>query len=221
MGDLDTHDGVARALALARGQAVLSVGYRLAPEYPFPAALVDALSAVRWAVDHAGELGCDTSRLGVGGDSAGANLAAVVAQRAPVALRFQLLVYPVLDLAMDTASYAEFADGPMLTGAAMAWFAQQYLSGGQGSALDPRVSPGRADDVALRQCPPGLVITAECDPLRDEGEAYAERLNALGVPTTVTRYRGMIHTFLSNFDVIDAGRGAVGEAGARLRHSLG
>jgi acetyl esterase len=218
IGGVDTHDGVCRALAEASGHAVLSVDYRLAPEDPFPAGLADAITATRWAHAHAAELGCDPDRLAVAGDSSGGNLAAVVAQLAPVPLRFQALVYPVMDLTMESGSYAEFEHGPVLTKAAMAWFGGHYLSGGLGSPLDPRVSPGRADDATLRSCPPGMVITAENDPLRDEGEAYAARLNALGVPTSVTRYHGMVHTFFSNFDLIDPGRGAIGEIGARLRH---
>jgi acetyl esterase len=220
LSDIETHDAPCRALARASGHAVLSVDYRLAPEHPFPAGLVDSISAVRWAHAHAAELGCDPERMAVAGDSAGGNLATVVAQLAPIPLRFQALVYPVTDLAMDTASYADFVDGPFLSRRSMEWFAEQYLSGGQGDRLDTRVSPLRAADEALRACPPGMVITAECDPLRDEGEAYAARLSALGVPTTTTRYPGMIHAFFSNFEFIDAGRDAIDEIAARLDHAL-
>lgn len=220
LGSMDTHDAAVRALVQASGHAVLSVDYRLAPEAPFPAGLMDALNATRWAQQNAASFGCDPNRIAVMGDSAGGNLAAVVAQLAPVPLRFQVLIYPVMDMAMNTLSYAEFVDGPLLTRRAMEWFGEQYV-GGTGTALaDPRVSPARASDDAVRACPPGMVITAECDPLRDEGEAYADRLNALGVPTTLTRYRGMIHGFVSNLEFIDAGRGAIGEIAARLRHAF-
>jgi acetyl esterase len=220
LGSLDTHDAAVRSLVQASGHAVLSVDYRLAPEHPFPAGLSDALTVTRWAHQHAAEFGCDPDRLAVMGDSAGGNLAAVVAQLAPVPLRFQVLVYPVMDMAMDTASYAEFEHGPLLARRAMEWFGEQYVGGTGTDLLDPRVSPGRASDTALRACPPGMVITAEVDPLRDEGEAYAERLTALGVPTSLTRYHGMIHGFVSSLEFVDAGRGAIGEIAARLRHAF-
>jgi acetyl esterase len=143
--------------------AVLSVDYRLAPEHPFPAALEDALTATRWAYDHAEKLGADRERLAVGGDSAGGNLAAVVAQLGPVPLRFQLLIYPVTDLRGGTASYEEHATGYYLTASEMSWFVGHYLSGGRGAADDARVSPLLADDVTVALTPPALVVTAEYD----------------------------------------------------------
>jgi acetyl esterase len=220
LGDLDTHDNFARGLAALSGHAVLSVDYRLAPEHPFPAGLDDAFAATRWANDHASELGCDPERLAIGGDSAGANLATVVAQHHAARLRLQLLVYPVTDARCTSRSYDEFRDGPYLTAAGMSWFVGHYLSGGQGSRKDPRVSPLLADDEALAGSPPALVITAEYDPLRDEGDAYAGRLQALGVPTAATRYDGMFHGFLSFADLLEDGLAALEEAAASLRTAL-
>jgi acetyl esterase len=220
LGDLDTHDNLARGLAARSGHAVLAVHYRLAPEHPFPAGLEDALTATGWAFAQASELGCDPTRLAVGGDSAGANLAAVVALHAPAPLRLQLLVYPVTDARCATPSYEECRDGPYLTAAGMDWFVGHYLSGGDGARDDPRVSPLLADDAALAGAPPALVITAEHDPLRDEGEAYAERLRTLGVPASITRYDGMFHGFVSFADLLEDGLAALDEAAEALRGAL-
>ncbi len=217
VGDLDTHDSTCRALAVDSGQAVLSVDYRLAPEHPFPAALDDAITATRWVQANAASLGCDADRLAIGGDSAGANLAAVVTQLRSAPLRFQLLVYPVTDARCNTDSYVEFADGPYLTRASMHWYIAHYLSGGEGSAGDPRVSPLLAEDAALAASPPTLVITVGSDVLRDEGEAYAARLEQLGVLTTLRRYDDMFHGFFALPEVLDTGREAVAEAAAALR----
>jgi acetyl esterase len=220
IGDLESHDNVCRALANRSGHAVLSVDYRLAPEHPFPAGLGDSINATRWAHANAAALGCDADRLAVGGDSAGANLAAVVSQLAPVPLRYQLLVYPVTDARCGTASYAENADGYFLTGEGMRWFIGHYLSGGAGSTDDPRVSPLLGDDAALRNSPPTLVITAEFDPLRDEGDQYAARLASLGVPTSHVRFGGMFHGFFSLGDFVDDGRGAIALAAESLKAAL-
>jgi acetyl esterase len=219
-GDLDTHDNIARALAARSGQAVLSVDYRLAPEHPFPAPLDDAIAATRWAHENASSLGCHSGRLAVGGDSAGANLAAIVGQLEVAPLRFQLLLYPVIDVRCNTTTYEEFREGPLLTAAGMRWFIDHYLSGGEGSPEDPRVSPLLAADNALAASPPTLVITAEMDVLRDEGEAYAARLEGLGVPTALTRYDGMFHAFVSFWDLLDLGVDAVEEAAAALASSV-
>ena len=218
--DLDTHDDLARRLAVESGCAVLSVDYRLAPEHPFPAGLDDAVAATHWAHAHAHELGCDPDRLAIGGDSAGANLAAVVAQRGDVPLRFQLLIYPTTDAHGGTASHEEFSEGPFLTAAGMGWFLDHYLSGGEGDPDDPRVSPLIADDAALAKSPPTLVITAEYDPLRDEGEAYAERLQGVGVPASVSRYDGMFHAFVAFAEFLDDGQRAIAEAGRALRSAV-
>jgi acetyl esterase len=220
VGDLDTHDGVARGLARESGQAVLSIGYRLAPEHPYPAGLEDAIAATRWAHANAEALGCDPDRLGVGGDSAGGNLAAVVAQLQVAPLRFQLLVVPVTDARRGSASYEECRDGPYLTAAGMGWFVGHYLSGAEGSADDPRVSPLLANDAAVAAGPPALVITAEYDPLRDEGDAYAARLRQLGVPTEHRCHEGMFHAFLFFADAIDDGREALARAGAAFTEQV-
>jgi len=221
IGDLDSHDQVCRVLANGSGQAVLSVDYRLAPEHPFPAAIEDALAATRWAHANAAALGCRADRIAVGGDSAGGNLAAVVAQLAPVPLSYQLLVYPVTDCTRAQPSYDENATGYFLTKAGMGWFVDHYLAGGTGSATDPRVSPLFAADHVLGATPPALVITAEFDPLRDEGDAYAARLAALGVPTSHVRFGGMFHGFFSLADFVDDGRAANALAATALGAALG
>lgn len=208
IGDPDSHDQVCRIVANQSGHAVLSVDYRLAPEHPFPAGLEDAVAATRWAQANAEALGCRADRLAVGGDSAGGNLAAVVAQLAPVPLVYQVLVYPVTDATRTLPSYAENATGYFLTAEGMRWFVHHYLSGTQGSTSDPRVSPLHAPDDVLAATPPALVVTAEFDPLRDDGDEYARRLAALGVPTSHVRFGGMIHGFFSLADFLDDGRAA-------------
>ena len=220
VGDLVTHDSTCRALAAESGHAVLAVDYRLAPEHPFPAALDDALAATRWASAHAAELGCAAGKLAIGGDSAGGTLAAAVAQQGTVPLRFQLLVYPVTDVRCKTKSYRDFADGPYLTRASMDWYIAHYLSGGEGAADDPRVSPLLGDDEALAKSPPTHVVTVEMDVLRDEGEAYAARLESAGVPTTLRRYEGMFHGFFALPELIDVGRDAVAEAAWGFRGAI-
>jgi acetyl esterase len=223
IGDLETHDGTVRALAGASGATVVSVDYRLAPEHPFPAAVDDCLAAVRWLADpgNATALEIDPGRLAVGGDSAGGNLAAVVAQQLRddgPAVRFQLLVYPVTDVRLSHPSIDQNADGYLLTKADMVWFRGHYV--GDRGWTDPRVSPLLATDAAVCGLAPALVITAEYDPLRDEGEAYAERLRAAGVAATATRYDGMIHGFFSMGDLIPEGKAAVDEAAEALRTAL-
>jgi acetyl esterase len=220
IGSLDTHDGTCRALANASGCAVVSVDYRLAPEHRFPAAPEDCWAALAWVAKEGAALGVDGARLAVAGDSAGGNLAATAAllarARGP-ALRYQLLVYPVTDHAFDTPSYRENGEGYFLSAAMMRWFWQQYLEdAGQGA--DPLASPLRATELA--GLPPALVVTAEYDPLRDEGEAYAARLRAAGVPTELRRFPGQIHGFFSMFDVMDDGRAAIASAGQALRAAL-
>ena len=226
IGDLETHDGVARKLATASEVTVVSVDYRLAPEHPFPAAVDDALAAVRWVAEsaNAASWGIDPARLMVGGDSAGGNLAAVAAQqlRDEVSgLRFQLLVYPAVDMAMAHPSVEENGDGYFLTKAEMHWFRHHYLGDDwEAWVADPRVSPLVAADEALRGVAPALVITAECDPLRDEGEAYAVRLQGVGVEAKASRYDGMIHGFFAMGDVVPDGKGAIEEAAEALRTAV-
>jgi acetyl esterase len=220
-GDLDTHDRLCRALANRSGAAVIAVDYRLAPEHPHPAALEDGAAALAWTRAHAAEIGVDAGRLAVAGDSAGGNLAAVIARRdrdiggAPP-LVLQLLLYPITDGAMDTPSYTENAEGYYLTRAGMGWYWGLYLAGAD--PLDPDASPLRAAD--LRGLPPAWVLTAEYDPLRDEGEAYAERLRAAGVPAAVHRRAGMVHGFLRWGAAVDDAAAALDEAAAALREAL-
>jgi acetyl esterase/lipase len=195
-GSLDTHDRIARALANACAARVISVGYRLAPEHPFPAAIEDGCAAARWVAEHADALGIDPARLAVGGDSAGATLAAVVcqttaAQRA-VRWALQLLLCPIMDFRAATASRAELASGYFLDHATLEHDLMHYLGPGADPA-DPRVSPLRARE--LSQLPPTCIHTAEFDPLRDEGRDYAQRLEQAGVRTLYRCHSGMIHLF--------------------------
>jgi len=220
LGDLDSHDDVCRRLANGSGHAVLSVDYRLAPEHPFPAGLEDSIGATRWAAANAAALGCRADRLAVGGDSAGGTFAAVIAQLAPVPLVFQLLVYPATDATCSHPSHVENGTGYFLTKGSMDWFFGHYLSGGVGSASDPRVSPLYAAEHVLAVTPPALVITAEFDPLRDEGDAYAARLAAVGVPTSHVRFSGQFHAFFSLGDFLDDGRAAIALAASALESAL-
>jgi acetyl esterase len=207
-GSLDTHDALCHALARRSGHAVLAVDYRLAPETPFPGPLEDCLVATEWARDHADELGIDPHRIAVGGDSAGGNLAAVVAQVPPIPLRFQLLVYPATDLRAASGSYAENAEGYFLSSEAMHWFIGHYLAGEGGRPDDPRVSPLLAGDAAIAATPPALVITAGFDPLRDEGIAYADRLAEAGVVTSLVHFPGQIHGFFPQAQLLSDARSA-------------
>jgi acetyl esterase len=219
---LDTHDGTCRSLANASGCTVMSVDYRLAPEHPYPAAPQDCMAAVRFAAERGTEIGMDPSRLAVAGDSAGGNLATVVAMMARdaggPAIGFQLLVYPVADFAFDTDSYRENAEGYLLTQKMMRSFWGHYLAD-EGDGRDAYASPLRA--TSLADLPPALVITAGFDPLRDEGAAYAARLVADGVEARRLHYDGMIHGFFSMGDVIEKGKQAVAEAGRAVRAALG
>jgi acetyl esterase len=221
LGSIETHDHVARALAAESACAVLSVDYRLAPEHPFPAGLDDAFTVSTWVQENAPSLGCDPERLAIGGDSAGANLAAVVTQSGRFPFRFQLLVYPVTDVRGGTTSYDELAEGFGLTREGMRWFLEHYLTGAEGAPNDPRVSPLLADDSAFAASPRTQVITAELDPLRDEGEAYAERLRAAGVAAETTRYDGMIHGFFSLGAFLSDGRRAVTQAADAVGDAIG
>jgi len=216
LGSLNTHHGVCATLARLAGCVVCSVDYRMAPEHRFPAALDDAWAVTTWVAEHAEELGGVPGALAVGGDSAGGNLAAICALRArdagvPIAL--QLLVYPVTDADLDTSTYLEFTDGYFLTRYSMEWFWDHYLP--DGDRFHPDASPLRAEDVSGTA--PALVITAEFDPLRDEGEAYAGRLEDAGVPVTLSRYDGMIHGFFRMPGAMDKANDALAEAASALR----
>jgi acetyl esterase len=220
VGDLDTHDVVARQLARDAGLGVLSISYRRAPEHRFPAAVEDAYAAFMWAVGHATSLGLGPARVGVGGDSAGGTLAAVVSHLAvgtggPVPA-VQLLIYPVTDLSTKHPSYALFREGFFLTEAEMDWYRAHYL--GDHDGRDPRASPLLAED--LTGLPPAVVVTAGFDVLRDEGEAYARRLEAAGVAVRATRHRGLIHGFANVAAVSATARAAMYDAATDLRRLL-
>lgn len=221
LNDLDTHDHVCRALANAAECAVVSVDYRLAPEHKFPAAAEDVYAAIDWVATHAASIGADRKRIAIGGDSSGGNLAAVAAlmsrDRGGPALRYQLLVYPITDYSFDTRSYQEFAEGYYLTRDNMIWFWQHYLAD-EADGAHPYASPLRAAD--LSSLPPALVITAQYDPLRDEGEAYARRLSEAGVEVALRRYEGMIHAFFGNAPKLDAGKEAIQEAACHLKQAF-
>ncbi|NJO24306.1 MAG: alpha/beta hydrolase [Sphingomonadales bacterium] len=198
IGDLESHDQVCRALANASRCIVVAVDYRLAPEHKFPAAADDAIAATRWIADNGKRLGIDASRLAVGGDSAGGNLAAIVSLDARDCggppLAFQLLIYPSTDMSMDWPSHRRHADQLPLRHTTMKWFVDHYLSEARDRA-DWRASPLRADNFA--NLPAALVVTAAFDPLCDEGEAYAKALADAKVPVKLERFAGQIHGFLS------------------------
>ncbi|HEY7654350.1 MAG TPA: alpha/beta hydrolase [Methylomirabilota bacterium] len=222
IGDLYTHDGICRSIVNAAGCAVASVDYRLAPEFKYPVAVEDSYTALKWVVANAARLGLDPARVAVGGDSAGGNLAAVVAllarERHGPRLLLQVLVYPVTNHDFGTPSYRENATGYLLTTDDMRWFWRHYL-GREEQGAEINASPFRA--ASLADLPPTLVITAGCDPLRDEGEAYAVRLRDAGVPVTLTQYPGMFHGFLRMTRILDQARAALGEVAGALRKALG
>ena len=221
IGDIDTHDVLCRQLTAEAGISVISVDYRLAPEAKFPAAADDAWAATLWTVANAGRLAIDPTRVAVGGDSAGGNLAAVVALMARDAgapsLKLQVLLYPVTDASTDTRSYRDFADGYMLTRDGMRWFFDHYLPS-PAAAADWRMSPLRATSVA--GVAPALIITAGFDPLRDEGEAYAVKLRDAGVTVDYLCYGGMVHGFMGMGRLLDTANRAVSHASASLRQAL-
>ncbi len=218
-GDLDTHDGVCRILCRHAGAHVLAVDYRLAPEHPFPAAVEDARGALRWAYANASRLGADPRRIGVGGDSAGGNLAAVVARLAardggpaPV---LQLLIYPTTDCTSRRRSRELFGEGFLLTDSEMDWFETNYLGAARTQASDPRASPLLAEDLA--GLAPAFVVTAAFDPLRDEGEDYAKALQDAGTPATLRRFPGFTHAFIAAAGVSRSCRDALVEIAGATR----
>jgi acetyl esterase len=218
IGSLDTHDAVCRHLAKRAGTVVISVDYRLAPEHKFPAAPEDCYAATLWVAENASAIGVDARRLAVGGDSAGGNLAAAVSlmarDRKKPSIALQMLVYPVTDHSYDTASYRDNADGYLLTKDSMVWFWDHYLRNA-GDGAEPYASPLRAQD--LKGLPPAMVVTTEFDPLRDEGEAYANRLKQAGVPVKLKRYDGLIHGFFIMTGFFPQALQAVDEAAAEIR----
>ncbi len=206
IGDLDTHDNMARAICRDAGAVVVSVDYRLAPENPFPAGLEDCLAVTRFLQGRLDSLGGGDGRLAVAGDSAGGNLSAVVAQQVP-GLAAQFLIYPTTDGGGDYASREENGTGYFLDLPTMVWFSENYAPGGD--YADPRLSPLRGELAGL---PPAVVVTAEFDPLRDEGEAFAAALASAGVPVLSRRYDGMIHGFMDMGSFSVAAQAAVDDA---------
>lgn len=213
IGSLETHDSVCRALAKRSGQRVLAVDYRLAPEHPFPAPAEDAIAAYRWARANAAELGVDPERIAVGGDSAGGNLAAVVAQAPAPKPCLQLLIYPGLDLLDASPSKDLFREGFLLRTADIGWFQDHHVPD-PSLRSDLRASPGRATE--LEGLPPACVLTAGFDPLRDEGRDFAQRLQAAGVSAADLCYEGLVHGFLHIASAVPAADAALDDAAHAL-----
>ena len=220
LGSLESADATCRALTNRSRCVVISIDYRLAPETKFPGAVDDAYAATRWIADNASDLRIDPARIAVGGASAGGNLAAAVAlvarERGGPKIAFQLLTVPVAELSSKAESHREFAEGYGLSAADMTWFGLHYVRTPD-DADDPRASVLRAD---LHGLPPAFVITAECDPLRDDGEAYAEKLRKLGIAARYKRYPGMFHGFMSFPGVLPEAAEAFDDAGSALREAL-
>jgi len=220
IGGIESHDATVRSLAAATDMVWVSVDYRLAPESRFPTAAEDCYAATEWVARNAASIGADASRLAVAGDSAGGNLAAVVAlvarDRPGPDIVFQLLIYPVTDFDTTTKSMLDNGDDYFLTRDSMEFFYDQYVD--EADRADPLAAPLRAESLA--GLPPALVITAEYDPLRDEGNAYAQRLQASGVPTTLSCYGGMIHGFFSMPLIMDAAKAAQVQAARTLIRAL-
>ena len=221
MGDLESHDDVCRKLASQARCDVIAVDYRLAPEHPAPAAVDDCIAATKWLFANAKSLGIDPARVALGGDSAGGNLSAIVAMHSGEKPVFQLLVYPATDMRMGQQSHKDNAQGYLLTADSMKWFIGHYLQGDEKKKLDPKVSPILSSDADLKKSPPTLVITAEFDPLRDEGEEYAAKLASLGVPTSTVRFHGQIHAFFGMSELLDDAAAAISLSASYLRKYLG
>ncbi len=221
IGSAEDSDPTARELCSRSASIVVSVDYRLAPEHQFPAAVEDVLAVSRWVGEHAAELGGDPSRLAVGGDSAGGNLAAVATQQLPGLFGFQVLVYPAVDLTMSFPSIDENAEGYLLTKASMEWFRHHYLGGLDVDLKDPRISPLYATDTVLATCPPAMVITCGYDPLRDEGRAYADKLEANGVAVERLSFDDQIHAFYTMHLAIPAAYGALDATARALTGAWG
>jgi acetyl esterase len=221
IGDLDTHDALCRTLANEAGARVVAVDYRLAPEHKFPAAADDAYAAVKWVEAHAASVGVDPNRIAVAGDSAGGNLAAVVSlmakQKGGPRIVHQLLIYPVTQWKADTGSMNSFAEGYFLEKKTMHWFFDQYAPGADPN--DWRLSPLAATDVA--GLPRAYVVTAGFDPLRDEGKAYADKLNRAGVAAVYIDYPGMVHGFFNMQGVLPVSRQAIADAAKAVRQAFG
>ena len=220
VGDLDTHDAPCRLLCRHSGAHVLAVDYRLAPEHPFPAAVEDGRAAFRWAVEHAAELGADPARVAVAGDSAGGTISAVISWQAATgggpAPVLQVLLYHATESEKSSRSRELFADGFLLTRDLLDWFTEQYVSGAD--TTDPRLSVSRAG--SLEGVAPALIVTAGFDPLRDEGEAYAEALRAASVPVVAWRFPGLVHGFCNTIGTSKSSRDALIEVSGATRALL-
>ncbi|MBT2757635.1 alpha/beta hydrolase [Mesobacillus foraminis] len=221
IGNLETVDIPCRMLANQANCVVVSVDYRLAPEHKFPAAADDSYAAAKWVVENAASIQADPDRIAVGGDSAGGNLAAVVAlmarDKGEISLAYQILIYPVTNHSYATESYTENAEGYLLTKDSMIWFWNHYLDNEE-DGQNPYASPLLASDFS--GLAPALVLTGEFDPLRDEGEAYAKRLKEAGVPVEANRYDGMIHGFFWMPGVLEQGRKSIEQAAAALKQAF-
>jgi acetyl esterase len=221
LGNLETCDAICRALTNAAGIVTISLEYRLAPEHPFPAAVEDCYAGLAWVAEHARELGVDAARLAVGGDSAGGNLAAALTllsrDEGGPAVRHQLLVYPNTDYQWDPEALRAFEDPLLFNRFSMEWYWKHYLTE-EKDGLNPLVSPLRAESLA--GLPDATVITAEYDPLRDQGEEYARRLREAGAAVELRRFDGMVHGFFAMFGAFTLGREAIDYAAARLAAAL-
>ena len=222
VGSIDSHDGVCRALAADAEVVVISVDYRLAPEHPFPAPVDDAIAAFQSAAARAAELGIDPKRLAVGGDSAGGTLSAVVSQQLAgqeVSPRFQMLIYPAADLTKSFPSIRTMDRGFFLDGEALDWYLERYVPKGQ-DLKDPKVSPLYATERSFAGLPPAFVATCGFDPLRDEGNAYAEKMKAAGVPVEARCYGSLYHGFFNLSGGVAAAREPFADAAAAVRRAL-
>lgn len=218
LGNLDAYDHLCHALANAGDCVVVSVDYRLAPEHRFPAAVEDCFAATKWTAQQAGELGIDSKRIVVAGDSAGGNLAAAVSlmdrDQQTSLVAFQVLIYPITDRNFETPSYQANADGYFLTRERMIWFWDRYLEN-QADCVNPYAAPLKAD--SLKDLPPACILTAEFDPLLSEGNAYADRLEEAGVKVDRQFYKGLIHGFVRRIDLFDRATVAIRHIGQSIR----
>lgn len=220
IGDLDSHDSACRHLCNGAKCRVIAIDYRLAPEHKFPAAVDDALTAVSWICENAAELGLDPARIAVGGDSAGGNLSAIMGNELGAdKLCFQLLIYPATDRTKETESLRTLKEGVTLDERILEYFNEGYRGGVDVDSADPRVSPALAPEHG--KAPPAYIVTAEYDPLRDEGKAYADILEAAGVPVTYVCCEGLMHNFVQQTAVVSAARRAVDDMAAALAKALG
>jgi len=219
-GNIETHDNICRLLSNMSGFAVISVDYRLAPEYKFPTAVIDSYDAVRWVADNGDKLDLDTSKIAVAGDSAGGNISASISlmdrDKGENIIKYQALIYPATNMVDNSPSINEFGEGYFLTYELMRFFGLSYFKEAK-DALNPYASPIFGN---LDKLPPSIVITAEYDPLRDQGELYSYLLRKNGNISTCTRYKGMIHGFLSFYRYVDAGKDAMAQIAGVLRYKL-